>query len=227
MKIEYLTKCPQCGGSIDEEFSKFCPFCGTSLAQSEPMTQEERLKMYEYEDQAVPQKSIVINEKNKSTEKWIGITFLAVGAFMVLLGIIFTISSFALSAVASSYGYGKGYDLFTGIVIGGVMLVIFGGTGLIFVIPGIILLVRNGKHQNDYKMIPDNPDEVFEGTVRRFDAQRSDDSKQSNFYVYVKVEKPKPLILECQYFDISIKTTLRPEQKVKIYRKGNKYILIR
>ncbi len=41
----------------------FCPFCGNSLAENEPMSREERLKMYEYEDQAVPHKSIVINKK--------------------------------------------------------------------------------------------------------------------------------------------------------------------
>lgn len=226
MKITYLTKCPKCGGSIDEEFSKFCPFCGTSLAQNEPMSREERLKMYEYEDQAIPQKSIVINEKSKSNLKMVGIVFLVMGLVFIMMGICCAAFSFAIPMIVTSYGYGTSGDFITELVLVALPLVSFGGIGLVFAVLGIVFLILNGKRSSEYKKIPDNPDEVIEGMVRRFDFQKADNRKQDNYYVYIKVENPKPLILECQYFDLRIKTGLRPEQKVKIYRKGDKYILI-
>lgn len=226
MKISYLTKCPKCGGSIDEDYSKFCPFCGNSLAENEPKSREERLKMYEYEDQAVPKKSIVIHAKNKSIVKLMGIVFFVIGLALIIMGIFVSFFIFAMAFV-SGYGFGVGIDLIFEIIIFVTMFAFFAGIGLIFAIPGSILWIVNGQNKKDYKKIPDNPDEVIEGEVRRFYAEKADGRKDYNYYVYVRVENPNPMILECQYFDWSISHDLHVEQKVKIYRKGNEYIIVR
>lgn len=223
MKITYLTKCPKCGGSIDEEYSKFCPFCGNSLSVNEPMSEEERLKMEEYEDQAIPRKTIAVNRGYNSKNKIVGITLIASGVLMILLGLFAVFCLFFMTIGFGSSIGDFGFIIF--MIISGISFLFFLGMGsLLFVIPGVICLIINGNARREIGRAVNNPDEVFNGIVRRFNIEKIN-SKQSDHFMYVKVDNPQTQIFECQYFDYTIPDYFKIGQKIRIYRKENKYYI--
>lgn len=220
MKITYLTKCRNCGGSIDEELSKYCPYCGKSLLENGPLSDDEKIEMYKYEDQTVPEKQITIKGSDETRLRNSGVTLVITDVILILFFGLFFIAFTVFMLVDGMSAEELLFSLGLLVILSSPIFL----TCFILLIIGIILMGRCKTIEGRERKIVNNPEEIIEGTIRRTEMMHVE---KNTYYlkIYIRVEKPKPMVLVGRCNDTRMQKELFVDRKVKLFRKENEYVL--
>ena len=216
MKISYLTKCPNCGGNIDEELSRFCLYCGQSLLVEEPEDDIDKEKLYTLEDRTLPFRKITNLEGEYKKQATIARGFIIAGVICLALFCLVPIISLIVNPL----------DLMEAILfmlIFEIGVCIFTGWPLIV---GIVMLISSAVSKRKEQNIVKNPDKIYHGVIRGHSARVINPKTHVVITTLnIKVEKPTPTLFFADVVDDKTHYRYQIDDKVVLYRKDDDFIV--
>lgn len=216
MKISYLTKCPKCGGNIDEELSRFCLYCGQSLLVEEPEDDIDKEKLYSLEDRTLPFKKINNIDGNYKKHMNNGWGFIIAGIISLAMFALIPIVALIIEPLDWQEGL-----LF--VLLFELGMILFAGWPLIV---GIAFFMAAGNCKRKEKDMLKNPDKIYHGVIRGYSARVTNPKTHIVITTLnIKVEKPTPVLFFVDIVDEKTRYRYQIDEKVVLYRKEDDFIV--
>ena len=217
MKISYLTKCPKCGGNIDEDLSRFCPYCGQSLLAEEPEDDIDKEKLYTLEDRTLPFRKIEnAVEANGTSYTKIGWSFIIAG---IICSFTFGLTPF-LVLIMDPYDFAEAI-----IVVLIAEIFVLALTGWPYIV-GIIMFIKAGINKSKVKKIINSPDKVYHGVIRGYSARVTvPKTHEVITTLNIRVEEPTPVLFFMDIADDRTRYRYLIDEKVILFRKDDLFII--
>ncbi len=215
MKMTYLTKCPKCGGNIDEELSRFCLYCGQSLLVEEPEDEIDREKLYTLEDRTLPFKKINTIDGDYKRHLKVGMSFIIAGIISLVLFVSITIIPFLFESFD--------WETLLYLLLFETFIIVFTGWPLIV---GIIYFIVAGVSARKEKNILKNPDKIYYGVIRGHSARVTNPKTHIVITTLnIRVEEPTPVLFFADIEDERTYYKYKIDEKVVLYRKEDDFII--